>query len=111
MPEGMRLGTGTIYINGAKFVGPVTDFTYETEEVDERFRDHLRKNLSTKYGLTFTCKISRIQLLNLMGIWQWVLESCPNGRIKHFMLHGSDRVKSKNFNHAIKLICRKVKKV
>lgn len=111
MPEGMRLGTGTVCINGEKFVGPVTDFTYETEEVEERFRDHLLKNLSTEDGLTFTCKISRIQLLNLMGIWQWVFDNCPSGRIKHFMLHGSDRVKFKNYQHAIKLICRKVKKV
>lgn len=113
MPErnSKPLGMGTIYINGEKWSGPVTDFRYEPEEVLDKIDKYIDDNMLMTDTFTFTCKISRSQLLKLTGIWDWALENCPSGRVRHLMQHGSERTKLKNYDHAIKLICRKVKKV
>ena len=108
--ERITLKTGTLTINGESFTGPITDFTYETEDFVEKLEDHIIHNFSSD-GLTFTCRISKIQLLHLMGIWQWVCENCPSGRVKYLMSHGSRRTRYKNFAHAIRLITKRLEKV
>lgn len=102
---------GTIYINGEKFEGPFTSFTYDSIEVEDKIRDYINQNMRMTDSFTFTCTISKIQLLKLMGLWDWVFENCPSGRVMYHMQHGSERTKLKNYKHAQRLICRKVKKV
>lgn len=106
-------GPGTLTIDGQTWTGPITDFTFEPEKASEAIQQHIMDTykLNTALnGLAMTCTIARTTMLKLMGIWQWVVDNCPSGRVRHLMLHGSERVKSKNFNHAIRLINRSLKK-
>lgn len=50
-------------------------------------------------------RINPIVLFKLIGTWQSAIEFCPNKRVVHLMKnHKDDRVKLKNYWHAMNLI-------
>ena len=107
--KGIRPGTGTLYFNGNKWTGVVTDYTHDGEAWAENVENYITETLHTASIATLCVKLSRIQLLKVAGLWDMVLTLCPDRRVKHFMQHGSDRVKIKNFYHACRLIGRMAK--
>lgn len=43
----------------------------------------------------------------VIEVWDWVLEKCPNRRVKHLMTYGkNERIRRKNFKHAVRLISK-----
>lgn len=110
--ENVKLGPGTIHINDTYFTGPVTDYDYD--DYDEDVMDYLKKSAVLNYSdsgeLSFTWRLSKVIMLKLMGIWDWVTENCPNPRVKHLIKHGKNhRVRYKNFKRAVRLIGKNVK--
>ena len=111
-PDSYSLGPGKIYINGTEFIGEgLTDYNYEDFEPDTM--DYLKKSVVfDKHELTCTFTVNRITVLKVMGIWDWVRENCPNGRVKHLIKYGkNDRVRYKNFKRAVKMVAKCVKEV
>lgn len=116
-PDGCKptLGTGRIYINGTEFVGEgITDYDYSTyeEASDEYFKNNivLDLNKSREMSFTATCVFNRIAYLKIIGVWDWVLENCKLGRVKHLMKYGkNERIRWKNFKRAVRDIGKYVK--
>lgn len=104
-----ELGPGTLYFNGVKYTGVVTDYEYDGEVWIEKLKKYVSDAFYNSPIRTLHVELSRIQLLKIVGLWDMVLTLCPDRRVKHFMQHGSDRVKIKNFYHACRLIGRMAK--
>ena len=109
----MKPGLGRVIIDDAVFEGPVTDFTYDSEYVEDYIKDFVRANLRTIDGFTFICPVINTRtLLKISGVWQWVIDNCPNKRVVYLMQHGSERVRKKNWHRACSIIsdiCTEVK--
>lgn len=110
--ENVKLGTGTLYIDGQAFEGTITDYDFEDHREDTEL--YLKENTVLRMNdpctITVTTKVNRILLLKITGIWGWVLENCPDRRVKHLMTYGkNERVRYKNFKHAVRLISKLVK--
>lgn len=111
MPE-TNLKMGRLYLDGAVFEGPIKDAVITTETyADDVQKAIVWDNTKSAGVTTLTCKIDRILLLKLMGLWDWARDSCPNRRVAYLMEHGSKRVRLKNYKHACRLlgkVCRRV---
>lgn len=111
--RGIKPGMGRIIIGDTIFEGPVTDFTYDGEYVEDYIKDFVRANLRTIDGFAFTCPVINFwTLLKISGVWQWVINNCPNKRVVYLMQHGSYRTRKKNWHRAcsiISKICTEVK--
>lgn len=103
----IQLSTGTFYINGSPLAG-IKDFEADMEAADEYIRDSVVVIPNLK-EMTFecTCKINWLTYCKVCGLYSWVIESCPNRRVKHLITHGkSEKVRKKNFRRAIHIIGR-----
>lgn len=107
--KGIRPGPGTLYFNGVKYTGMVTDYTYDGDEYADKLTKYVEDTFYNAPMVTLSVQLSRVQLLKIIGLWDLTLTLCPDRRVKHFMQHGSDRVKIKNFYHACRLIGRMAK--
>lgn len=109
----MDLSQGTIYINSTEYVGEgLTDYDYR--DYEEATTDYIKSNMflckNASGEIECRLKVNRMFLIKIMGIWDWVLENCPNGRVKHLMRQGkNERVRYKNFKRAVHLISKNVK--
>lgn len=110
MPTG-ELKMGRLYLDGAVFEGPIKDAVITTESYAEDVRKAIVWDNTCSATGTIECRIDRILLLKLMGLWDWARDSCPNRRVAHLMEHGSRRVRIKNYFHAIRLIGKVVRLV
>lgn len=86
----------------------ITEFTYDEEAVREYLEDSANRVIRWNEGectATVQFRVNKIVLLKLSGSWDWVIENCPDKRVKHLIkYHKDDRVKMKNWRHAVKLI-------
>lgn len=102
----------TFYINGQEFAGVVTDYDFEDhrEDTELYFKENMVLRMKDPCTIVITAKVNRIPLLKISGIWDWVLENCPDRRVKHLMVYGKNkRVRYKNFKHAVRLISKLIK--
>lgn len=105
--DNIKLGPGTVYINGIEFVGNVTSYSFD-DHMDECV-EHIKENTRLVYNesgeLTFKTKVNKINMFKIMGLWDWIRENCPNRRIKHLIKYGKNkRVRLKNLKRAVHLI-------
>lgn len=110
--RGINPGLGRVIIGDAVFEGPVTDFTYDPDEIEEELKQVVKASLRTTDGVTFTCEVSPWTLLKIAGIYKWVIDNCPNKRVVYLMQHGSYRTRKKNWHRACSIIsdiCTEVK--
>ena len=102
-------GTGTLYFNGVKYTGVVTDYEYDGDKYADELKKYVKNIFYNAPMATLSVHLRRVTLLKVIGLWDLTLTLCPDRRVKHFMQHGSDRVKIKNFYHACRLIGRMAK--
>lgn len=106
----IELGAGILYFNGMEVdVNSGEAEMIFTEEPD----DISVKPMSMTGELSFTteCKIDRWLFNQLSGFYAMVVRYCPNRRVAHLAKYGkNDRVRHKNFNRAVKIICKEFKK-
>ena len=87
----------------------ISDFTYEEEPVKDYIRAELQKGFEA--GLTATVHINRITMAKICGLWDWLIESCPNRRVVHLMRHSKDRrIVKKNYCRAQQIICKELER-
>ena len=110
--KNLELSTGTFYINGQEYNGALTDYDFENyrEDTESYLKENMVLRMYDPCELTITSTVNRILLLKIGGIWYWVLENCPDRRVKHLMMYGkNERVQYKNYLHACRLITKNSK--
>lgn len=80
-----------------------------TEEEEKMIYKYVKSRMRIVDGLKVVIALNKVELLKLVGLWSQIYQMCPNKRVKHLMRYGkNDRVKLKNYYHAIKLIGREL---
>jgi hypothetical protein len=86
----------------------ITEFTYDEDAVQEYLENSANRVVrwnESECTFSVQLKVNRIIALKLSGSWDWVIENCPDKRVRHLIkYHKDDRVKMKNWRHAVKLI-------
>lgn len=92
------------YIDGCEFKG-ISDFSVEEETIGEYVKQNTVISFKDSFTMTATCKINRKNFYKVIGLYDWVIENCPNKRVVHLMKYGkNDKVKMKNFRRGIRII-------
>lgn len=80
-----------------------------TEEEEKKLYDYVKSHMRIVDSLKCILRLNKIELFQILGLWDTILEVCPDKRVKHLMRYGkNDRVKLKNYYHAIKLVGREL---
>lgn len=91
----------TYTIDGNELHG-IPDFECTFEPVAEYVKDTITLDSPT---LTAECKLNKWLIYKLIGVYDWVLNNCPNKRVVHLAKYArKQKTRSKNFNRAIRLI-------
>lgn len=102
MGEGERITS--ISIDGCEIKG-ISDFSVESDKIEEFAKDNMVMNWSGETTMTATCKINRMAFYKFIGLWDWAIENCPNKRVVHLMRYGKNRkIKMKNFRRSLWII-------
>ena len=96
------------YINGDPVKGISNLAVYETD-IAKCIKDHtiysLNNDCNDCLSFNATVKLNKVDLLKLLGIYDWVIDNCHNRRVVHLIKHGKNiKVRKKNFNRAFKII-------
>lgn len=119
-PKNVSLGPGSIFIEGCEFKGiiegcefkGISDFNADMSAVEEYVKDEVTKVLySPGTGtLTTTVRLSKILIMRICGMWDWVIENCPNKRVVHLIRYGKDaKVRWKNFQRGMHIIAKELR--
>lgn len=79
-------------------------------DVDTIIKDYILYSFNND-GVTATIQpLTKHKLWTLCGLYSWVLQYCPNNRVVHLAKYGrTKRIRNKNLNRAIKILCRYIK--
>lgn len=91
--------------------GPVTDamveINTEAERIVQNFSDAANaiSELSHAFhDITFECKASKQMPMRIVGVFEGVLNNCPNRRVSHLAVHArKKRTRTKNLNRAFRI--------
>ena len=94
-----NLSEGCIYISGCETKG-IPEFTCDQATSDEAIHKSMTYS-PTETILTINCHFNWYLYLKLIGVYDWVLNNCPNKRVVHLARFGrTQRVRNKNFRRA-----------
>ena len=99
------LGPGELYIDDTvievKGNGCIPDYTVEKDDIDKIVRDNITISTSDSMNFECTCNIDRFGFYKLIGLYDLVVNYCPNRRVVHLIKYGkTNRVRKKNFRRA-----------
>lgn len=101
------------YINGDPVKG-ISDLAIYETDIAECIKDHTTYSLNENNDcLSFnaTIKLNKVDLLKLLGIYDWVIDNCYNRRVVHLIKYGkNERVRNKNFNRALMILNKMIYK-
>lgn len=61
-------------------------------------------------SISTVIRLTKWQMLMVTGMYKMVIDICPNKKVVHLIKHGrKERIRHKNFNRAIKIICKNTK--
>ena len=107
--ENVKLSDGVLYIEG-KELGQclIEDFECDFAHTIEEYKDEIFKiETIDEANLTCTMIFDTEQFWKLTGLYEWVYQSCPNRRVRHFMKYGkTKRIRKKNFKRALRIVGR-----
>jgi hypothetical protein len=93
-----------ISIDGCEFKG-ISDFNVSRETINKYVSQNTVISFNDDFTITATCRISRIKLYKVIGLYDWAIQNCPNKRVVHLMRYGKNaRVKMKNFRRSLRII-------
>lgn len=107
------LGPGEIYIDdvvlhadGAEESGiPDFDYTEKVENIHEEARKYIRVSTRDHVVFTATIKTPEFWFYKLSGLYNWVIDYCPNRRVAHLIKYGkTKRIRYKNFHRALRIL-------
>lgn len=81
----------------------ITDFTYDEEPIKDYILAEFSKAAEAEF--TATARLDAITFAKICGLWDWLIENCPNRRVVHLMRHSKDRrIVKKNYCRAQRII-------
>lgn len=99
------------YINGNPVKGISNLAVYKTD-ITKCIKDNTTYSLNENNDcLSFnaTIKLNKVDLLKLLGIYNWVVDNCHNRRVVHLIKYDKNiKVRKKNFNRALKIIAEEL---
>lgn len=103
-----NLQIGVLYLGDTEI--PVKDFTCTKEWAEST--QYVYNLDSGEFSFTITNpNWTRMLFLKLCGVWQAVVDMCPNRKVAHLIRYGkNDKIRKKNFNRAIRLIYKEGRK-
>ena len=80
-------------------------------DVDTIIKDYVRYSFNDGMTVTSTIQpLTKHKLWTLCGLYSCVLQYCPNNRVVHLAKYGRNkRIRNKNLNRAIRILCRYIK--
>ena len=104
-----KLDSGQLYFiepdGSASLVGHVTEFDCTTEDID--ISVPVASIVDVEAAFEMLAKETKDLMLTLTGMYQAVIECCPDKRVVHLALHGKKaRIRKKNFNRAFRILER-----
>jgi hypothetical protein len=97
----------TIHIDGHELKG-IPDFDANSGDVASALGQS--SEIIANDFLTAKIKVNRMLFVKLIGLYDWVIDYCPNRRVVHLIKHGkTKRVREKNFIRANKLLAKELK--
>lgn len=61
-------------------------------------------------SMSTTIRLTKWQMLMVTGMYKMVIDNCPDKKVVHLIKYGrKERIRHKNFNRAIKIICKNTK--
>lgn len=97
------IGEGKLYINGELLGEGVPDLDCDYYEVvDEYVKENITYRLTDSMEFTCTTHWDKVIFWKLTGLWDYVIQYCPNRRLAHLVKYGKNRrVRVKNFYRAV----------
>lgn len=95
-----------LHIDGNEFHG-ISDLDCSFEPVEDYIHDNIKfkMNMDKEATFTATCKVNKLMIYKLIGLYDWVCTYCPNKRVVHLIKYAKrDKIRRKNFGHALRLI-------
>lgn len=109
-PGELRIDDTVIEISGSEEIG-IPNLDIESDSI----RDYVKDNLvfRTSDSMEFECSLNlnKFMLYKLTGLYDWVVNYCPNRRVSHLIKHGkTKRIRYKNFRRGLKLLNKEMEK-
>lgn len=96
----------TFHVDGVEIHG-IPDLDVNFEPATEYIRENISLKQTDSATFTAKCKINKWIIYKLIGVWQWVINNCPNKRVVHLAQYAKrPKIRSKNFNRAIHIIAK-----
>lgn len=104
-----ELGSGQLYFTepdgSYSLLGHVTEVECMTEAEDNDISETIVSIRGLEASFTATAKVTKDVMLAITGIWNAVMNCCPNKRVVHLALHAKKaRARKKNLNRAIRIL-------
>lgn len=111
------LGPGELYIDdtvieisGSELKG-IPDLTIEQDDIREYVHENISFHTTNNVEFTVNVHIDKLMLYKLIGVYNWVVDYCPNRRVVHLIKYGkTKRVREKNFNRACRILVKELRK-
>ena len=104
----INLNSGTLYIQkqdgSYEHFGEVADTeitSYDTYNISE----YIQSINQPEFTFEFVAKVQKDLWLKLLGIYDAIINLCPNKRVVHLALNGrTHKIRKKNLHRAIKIL-------
>lgn len=96
-----------VHIDGIECEG-IRDFDATFEPMDE----YVQENIKLLYNgdistLTLKCRVNPFVMFQLIGLWQWIVDYCPNKRVLHLAQYAKKhKIRTKNLYRAMRIIAK-----
>jgi hypothetical protein len=96
-------GNGKLYINGELLGDGIPDLEYDVYDVaGEYIKENTMLKSTDSTSFEFVVRWDKVLFWKLTGLWDYVIQYCPNRRLAHLVKYGKNRrVRIKNFYRAV----------
>ena len=108
------LGPGEIYIDDHVFKAcgsvemGIPDVTADLDEIKDDVRTNVFTNEAVLRGYI---KVPEFWAYKLTGLYNWIIDYCPNRRVVHLIKYGKTaRVREKNFWRGLRILQKELSK-
>lgn len=107
----MSSNNPVFYISGEKsYYVPELNLTVDdADDIESLYKyDCIYNNDAS---ISSECKVDRMMLYKICGVYNFVIKYCPNRRVAHLIKYGkNERVRIKNFNRALMILNKMIYK-
>lgn len=107
--DNIKLNSGQLYFiepdGSTSLLGHVIHTSVECPAEDNDISEVVVSLSNLEASFTAIAKVSKEAMLAITGLYQTVINCCPDRRVAHLAVHGKTaRIRRKNFNRAIRIL-------